>query len=156
MAQKSGGKQHAPKRATTEDGAPSSTREGSTRQTEPLTHFVLPYSLGSIGVELARVRQARRLSQEELASQAGTSRSTVSLLEQGRRIPSDDILSRILVTLELANSPYAQLTEPAEHPRLRFEQSIGEIQPRLPVGRGGARDEPRIRGVEEVEEGDRS
>jgi transcriptional regulator with XRE-family HTH domain len=45
---------------------------------------------------LRRVRQASRLSQEELARRAGTSRPTLSAYEHGRKTPSADTLERLL------------------------------------------------------------
>jgi transcriptional regulator with XRE-family HTH domain len=49
------------------------------------------------GLLLRKVRVASGLSQEELARRAGTSRSTLSAYEHGRKSPSADTLERLVV-----------------------------------------------------------
>src|SRR5262249_20178774 len=72
-------------------------------------------------------RHERQLTQDQVASLAETSRTAVALLEQGRRMPAQDVLHRILNTLGLAETPFAELADPAEETRLRFEQTLSEL-----------------------------
>ncbi|HEY2998409.1 MAG TPA: helix-turn-helix transcriptional regulator [Acidimicrobiales bacterium] len=62
---------------------------------------------------LERVRQEAGLSQEELASRAGTSRSTLSAYERGRKSPTLATVSRLLRTAgyELTAEPHITFTE---------------------------------------------
>jgi transcriptional regulator with XRE-family HTH domain len=52
-----------------------------------------------IGARLLDLRQGARLSQERLAKEAGVSTNYISLIEQGRRLPSLDVLSRLAQVL---------------------------------------------------------
>lgn len=69
-------------------------------------------ALDQIGEQIARARRQRKLAQRELAAQAGVSRQTIDLLENGR---ASDLgyskLTRILaaVGLELRLEPLARL-----------------------------------------------
>ncbi|MGW0970455.1 helix-turn-helix domain-containing protein [Streptomyces sp. NPDC002516] len=51
--------------------------------------------------ELSRWRHARRVSQLELASRAGTTQRYVSFIERGRSVPGRDIVIRLAESLEL-------------------------------------------------------
>lgn len=50
----------------------------------------------TVGEFLRAVRRSRRLSQEQVASLAGTSQPTLSAYEHDRRTPTADTLNRIL------------------------------------------------------------
>ncbi len=57
--------------------------------------------LERFGANLLRVRQARRLSQENLAERAGIHRTQISMLETGRRQPMLETLIRLAAALEV-------------------------------------------------------
>jgi transcriptional regulator with XRE-family HTH domain len=72
-----------------------------------------------MGAELLeRVRQEAGLSQEELATRAGTSRTTLSAYERGRKSPTLATVSRLLETAgyDLTAEPHITFTE---HPLQR-------------------------------------
>lgn len=72
-----------------------------------------------VGAELLeRVRQEARLSQKELANRAGTSRTTLSAYERGRKSPTLATMSRLLemAGYELTAEPHVTFTE---HPLRR-------------------------------------
>jgi transcriptional regulator with XRE-family HTH domain len=50
---------------------------------------------------LLRLRQRRKLSQEELASRAAINRSQISLMESGKRLPRLDTLIKLASALEV-------------------------------------------------------
>ena len=56
---------------------------------------------GEFGTVLREWRNRRRLSQIDLAIEAGTTQRHVSFLEQGRSVPGRDIVSRLADSLEL-------------------------------------------------------
>jgi len=62
---------------------------------------------------LTEARRRARLSQEELAERAGTSRPTLSAYEHGRRSPTLRTASRILAAagFELTTSPLVRFTD---------------------------------------------
>ncbi|MAT38596.1 MAG: transcriptional regulator [Ectothiorhodospiraceae bacterium] len=55
-----------------------------------------------IGDELRKARQAKEMSQEELAHRAKISRNYVSLLELGQKSPTVDMLMRICAALGIS------------------------------------------------------
>lgn len=57
---------------------------------------------GRFGVNLLRIRQARRLSQESLAERAGIHRTQISLFETGQRQPLLETAIRLAGALEVA------------------------------------------------------
>lgn len=72
-----------------------------------------------MGAELLeRVRQEAGLSQEELATRAGTSRTTLSAYERGRKSPTVATMTRLLATAgyDLTAEPQVTFTE---HPLRR-------------------------------------
>jgi transcriptional regulator with XRE-family HTH domain len=58
--------------------------------------------LERFGLNLLRVRQARRLSQESLAERAGIHRTQISLFETGQRQPLLETLIRLAGALEIS------------------------------------------------------
>jgi transcriptional regulator with XRE-family HTH domain len=50
---------------------------------------------------LLRLRQARKLSQEELAARASIHRTQISLMESGKRLPRLDTLIKLAGALEV-------------------------------------------------------
>jgi len=82
---------------------------------------------------LERVRHDAGLSQEELAVRAGTSRTTISAYEHGRKSPTLATVSRLLETAgyELAAQPKVVFTEvPLRHGRPVF---VADHLWRLPI-----------------------
>ncbi|GAA1275736.1 hypothetical protein GCM10009609_43450 [Pseudonocardia aurantiaca] len=65
------------------------------------------------GLLLAEARRRARLSQDELAERAGTSRPTLSSYEHGHRSPTLQTASRVLAAagFELAATPLVTFTE---------------------------------------------
>ena len=70
--------------------------------------MIEPTALERFGLNLLRIRQARRLSQESLAEQAGMHRTQISLFETGQRQPLLDTLMRLAGALEV---PLSMLLE---------------------------------------------
>jgi transcriptional regulator with XRE-family HTH domain len=58
--------------------------------------------LERFGVNLLRIRQARRLSQESLAERAGIHRTQISMFETGQRQPLLGTLVRLSAALEVS------------------------------------------------------
>lgn len=50
---------------------------------------------------IKEVREARNMTQEELASHAGVTRSNISRYETGDRIPPSDVLVKIAIALSV-------------------------------------------------------
>ncbi len=83
---------------------------------------------------LARVRRAAGLSQEELASRAGTSRTAVSAYEHGRKSPALDTVDRLVSAAgyELDAQPRVEFVAvPGARGRAVF---VPTALPRLPIG----------------------
>ena len=80
------------------------------------------------GDNVLRIRQARRLSQEQLADRAGVHRTQITLIERGRRQPGIGTAIRLAGALEV---PTASLFE-----GIRWDALTGELQiedpPELP------------------------
>ena len=55
----------------------------------------------TFGDVLQALRQARKLTQEELAFRSGLDRTYISLLERGRRVPTIDTLFKLSRSLEV-------------------------------------------------------
>lgn len=53
------------------------------------------------GENLLRLRQGRKLSQEELAARASVHRTQISLMESGKRLPRLDTLVKLAGALEV-------------------------------------------------------
>jgi transcriptional regulator with XRE-family HTH domain len=84
---------------------------------------------------LERVRLSSGLTQEELARRAGTSRSTLSAYEHGRKSPTVDTFARLLSRAgwDLAAEPHVSFTEhTSEHGKPTW---IPDRLPRLDVTR---------------------
>lgn len=87
-----------------------------------------------MGAELLeRARQAAGLSQEELAARAGTSRTTISAYEHGRKSPTLATASRLLETAgyELVAQPKVAFSEVAS--RHGRPISVADRLWRLPI-----------------------
>jgi transcriptional regulator with XRE-family HTH domain len=92
-----------------------------------------------MGAELLeRIRQEAGLSQQELATRAGTSRTTLSAYERGRKSPTLATVSRLLETAgyELTAEPHVAF---AEHPLRRGRPIfVADRLWRIPLGQAFA------------------
>jgi transcriptional regulator with XRE-family HTH domain len=82
---------------------------------------------------LATARHSAGLSQEELARRAGTSRTTLSAYEHGRKSPTVDTLARLLAKIDLELTVRLRV-DVVEHttPRGRIVTTLSHL-PRLPL-----------------------
>jgi transcriptional regulator with XRE-family HTH domain len=78
-----------------------------------------------IAVKEARERHKPPLTQEQLATAAAIDQTYVSLIESGKRIPSDEIRKRLAKALGIAPS------------RLRFSEPEPELSVAAPDDRAG-------------------
>ncbi|WP_409287028.1 helix-turn-helix domain-containing protein [Pseudomonas guariconensis] len=65
----------------------------------------------AFGKVLAEVRRERRLTQDRLADLSGFDRTTISLLERGKRSPTLDTIFRLCLSLDISLSKFARLME---------------------------------------------
>ena len=72
------------------------------RQTDPAKAF---------GIALRQERKAARLSQEELAFEAGIQRNYISLIELGRNQPTVTVIFKLAKTLKMTPSKLISLVE---------------------------------------------
>src|SRR3546814_11573522 len=95
-----------------------------------------------IGARLKAVRQARKLSQRELARRAGLTNATVSLIESNQMNPSVGALKRVLDGIPMSLAEF--FAQDIATPRQAFYTAAA-----LPeVGRGQIRSEERRSGKE--------
>lgn len=72
-----------------------------------------------LGDELKRSREAAGMTQEKLSFAAGVDRSYISLLENGKKSPTVDLLFRICDALEVSASSLLARVEATRKPRTR-------------------------------------
>ena len=90
-----------------------------------------------IGARLRAVREARGLSQRELAARAGLTNGTISLIEQNKTSPSVASLKKVLDALPMALSAFFSQDEAASAPRHFYAASeLTEISPPEAGGAG--------------------
>jgi transcriptional regulator with XRE-family HTH domain len=89
------------------------------------------------GENLLRIRQARKLSQENLADRAGIHRTQISLLEGGRRQPLLETLVRLAGALDVSIDALFEgiLWEPANSGKGVFRVADPPELPRLSTTR---------------------
>lgn len=84
-------------------------------------------SLRDFGRSVQAVRRAKRLTQDELARRIGTSRTTIALLEQGRRSPDPATITAVTTELGLpAPTAFAPLDEQTSR-LVDFEIALAEL-----------------------------
>lgn len=88
-----------------------------------------------IGARLRAVREARGLSQRELAARAGLTNGTISLIEQNKTSPSVASLKKVLDALPMALSAFFSPEGVADAPRPFYAAS--ELTEIAPPGLGG-------------------
>lgn len=89
------------------------TSEGYTPDVSPQTAGLMkpPPDKERIGDRILRLREARRLTQEDLANRAGILQTQVAQYENWRAVPSQPTIERIARALEV---PYAEFTSDAD------------------------------------------
>ena len=90
-----------------------------------------------IGARLRAVREARGLSQRELAARAGLTNGTISLIEQNKTSPSVASLKKVLDALPMALSAFFSQEGQADAPQYFYAASeLTELSPPNPGGAG--------------------
>lgn len=84
-------------------------------------------NLYELGALVTRLRKDKGLTQDKFASEAKTSRTTVAHLEQGRTLPSPDLLERICEQLGLPRPLWEPFTDPSSATRYEFEILLAEL-----------------------------
>lgn len=114
----------------------------SNSKTVPTSHPEAPESPDPDGIDiggrLRRLREARGLSQRELARRAGVSNATVSLIEQNRASPSIGSLKKVLDGLPLSLAEFFALAEAPSDPVFFAAAELTEIAGRT-AGPHGAK-----------------
>ncbi len=88
-----------------------------------------------IGTRLKTVREARGLSQRELAARAGLTNGTISLIEQNKTSPSVSSLKSLLDVIPMTLSDFfAEVEEGEEAPKYFY--SAGEFTELVPQDHG--------------------
>lgn len=87
-------------------------------------------SLGELGDRIRNARDKRGLTQTALARATGTSRTTIALLEQGRRLPAVTAVDAICTFLEIPRSAWEGLLEESIQEVLAFEECLSEMSGR--------------------------
>ena len=83
-----------------------------------------------IGSRLRAVRTTRGLSQRELASRAGLTNGTISLIEQNKTSPSVASLKSVLDAIPMTLSEFFSVAEQAETPKFFYAASeFTELSP---------------------------
>lgn len=91
----------------------------------PDTHGDAPANTAfDVGVRLRQVRQARGLSQRELARRANMTNGSLSMIEQGKVSPSINSLERILGALPMSLAEFFLASDNAPEPVLWRHQAI--------------------------------
>lgn len=85
----------------------------------------MPGTTADLGRRIATIRHARGLTQDQLATAALVSPSTIRKIEQGRRAPSDDVLHAIATAL---NTTPDHLLEGPGHTDSRVHAAIPAIR----------------------------
>ncbi|MCC7539345.1 MAG: helix-turn-helix domain-containing protein [Deltaproteobacteria bacterium] len=88
-----------------------------------------PSSLRELGAAVRLLRRVRDLTQEQLAAQLRppTTRTTIALLEQGRRLPEGQVLASLGSELRLPEEYWRPFNDPAASTRVEFEDALSEL-----------------------------
>ena len=90
----------------------------------------------NIGGRLKAVREARGLSQRELAARAGLTNGAISLIEQNKSSPSVSSLKRLLDVIPMSMADFfSEVEEPATPKYFYSADEFTELAP-LDIGRG--------------------
>lgn len=84
-------------------------------------------NLYELGALVTRLRKDKGLTQDKLATEAKTSRTTVAHLEQGRTLPSPDLLERVCERVGLPRPLWEPFTDPSSKTRYEFEILLAEL-----------------------------
>lgn len=96
------------------------------------------------GARLKAAREARRLSQRQLAAAAGVTGAMISMVEQNRTSPSIATLKKILSGLDMSLGAFFAEAEPAGTGWYFRHEDLREITPEAKIG-AAAEDTPRVR-----------
>lgn len=88
------------------------------------------------GARLKAEREARRLSQRQLAQAAGVTGSMISMIEQNRTSPSIATLKKILAALDISLGAFFASDEPQQPSWFFRHDDLREIVPRARTGGG--------------------
>lgn len=99
---------------------------------------VAPAYMGrTVGEQIKRLREARRMSVSELARQTGISKATLSVLENGQGNPTIETIAALAVGLRLPLSDLIQPTVPREPMVIRGTENTPTSKQEM-LGRIGA------------------
>lgn len=87
--------------------------------------------LSDFGDLIKQFREARGISQEQLAQAVGTPRTQVAHLEQGRKLPKPDVMKAITAHLGIPEATWAPFARAESHQRQEFESSLSELVGRV-------------------------
>jgi transcriptional regulator with XRE-family HTH domain len=87
--------------------------------------------LSDLGDLFRQFRDAKGLSQEQVAQTAGSNRSVVAHLEQGRRVPRPETLRALAEALGIPPATWAPFAREESHQRQEFEAHLGELVGRV-------------------------
>lgn len=71
----------------------------------------------SFGRRLAACRKGQKLGQAQLARATGVSRSYISKLERGRKVPSDEFIVRLRKAIPMPSQEFGELVKAAARSR---------------------------------------
>ena len=88
-----------------------------------------------IGIQIRNFREAKKISQEELASQAGLATATIGKIERGLNNPKADTLLRIARELEIpcrllfeTNDMGSSFTSPQIYRLVQYARRLSETE----------------------------
>lgn len=86
-------------------------------------------SLQELGDQVQAARKEKGLTQDSLAKSLGAhvNRSHVAHLEQGLRVPNDQVLTDICTKLGVPRKYWEPFTDPGYRKRLEFEEALSEL-----------------------------
>jgi transcriptional regulator with XRE-family HTH domain len=84
-------------------------------------------TLQELGQFVRAHREARTLTQDDLAAAVQTNRSAVAHLEQGLRLPAPDVLRRLCGYLGIPEAIWSQFERESFRSRIGFEATISEL-----------------------------
>lgn len=87
--------------------------------------------LNDLGDLIKQFREAKGINQDQLAQAAGTNRTQVAHLEQGRKLPKIDVLKAITNHLGIPDATWAPFARTESHQRQEFEAALSELVGRV-------------------------
>ena len=84
-------------------------------------------NLEQLGLIIKNFRETKKESQEKFAKRLGTNRTAIAHLEQGRKVPSQKILTQICDDLNIPKVFWTQFIETQHALRIEFETLLSEL-----------------------------